>query len=91
MRIGPIFAAGALAPSGLALAPAPAEARTFVSIGIGSPGYYGGYYGRPYYGGYYGRGYYGRGYYGDRGYYGRSRIVCHYDRWGRERCRHVRW
>ena len=84
MKIGMIFAAGALALAGVALTPAPAQARTFVSIGLGSPGYYGGgYYGRPYreyygyngYGGY--SGYYGRPYaYYDRGYYNRG----YYDR-----------
>lgn len=57
------------------------RSRTNVYIGIDTPAYYGGYYGRPaYYGGYYApsyyptyydQGYYGRGYY-DRGYYGRS-------------------
>lgn len=98
MKIGMIFAAGALAATGIALTPAPAEARTYVSIGIGSPGYYGYGYRDPYYGGYYGRGY---GYY-DRGYYGRPRhwrgdygyrrpLVCRYDRWGRQYCRRARW
>lgn len=78
MKIGLIFAAGALAVTGAAVTPAPAEARTYVSIGVGSPGYYGGgygyygrpYYVRPYYGGYAYNGYYGRPYYGGYdGYY----------------------
>ena len=92
MKIGTIFAAGALAVAGVTLAAAPAQARTFVSVGIGSPGYYGGFYGPRYgygYGGYGpryryvhrygGRGIYDRGYYGpyvDRGYYDRG----YYDR-----------
>ena len=67
----------ALALAGIAAATTaavttPAEARVAVGIGIGVPGYYGGYYGPPY--GYcdpyYGCPYYGPAYYG--GYYGPS-------------------
>lgn len=101
MKIATIFAAGALAAGGIALTPAPAEARTYVSIGFGSPGYgsgyyrgyRGGYYGRPYYNGYYGApyGYYDRRDYRRSRHYRQARIVCRYDRWGRERCRRARW
>ena len=99
MRFLSILGAGALA-AGVAAMPAPAEARTYVSIGIGTPYYGGGFYGRGYYGpGYYGRGFYGppRGYYGPprgfyRGYdrpYARGwggRTICRENRWGRVRC-----
>src|ERR1700753_492646 len=65
------IAVSALALAGVAAATtaamtAPAEARVAIGIGIGGPGYYGGYYGPPapcYYGGYYGCGY-GPAYYG---------------------------
>lgn len=70
-----------------AIAAAPASARTFVSVGIGGPAYYPGYYGYApgYYPGYYaprpifyGGGYYGRPHYYHRGYYGYRRG---YRRW----------
>ena len=97
MRFLSILGAGALA-AGVAAMPAPAEARTYVSIGIGTPYYGGGYYGRGYGRGFYGPGY-GRGFYGPpRGFYGRGdrgynrgygwggRTICREGRWGRVRC-----
>src|ERR1700761_4227388 len=60
--LGALLVAGATVGT-IAATTAPAEARVAIGIGIGGPGYYGGYYGRPcYYDPYYcGGGYYGYG------------------------------
>src|ERR1700754_1912974 len=64
-----------LAGAATAVASSPADARVVVGVGVGGPGYYGGYYGRGYYPScyryydpYYCGGGYGPAYYG--GYYG---------------------
>lgn len=105
MKISMMFAAGALAIAGIAATPAPAEARTYVSVGFGTGYYGGGHYGPRY--GYYGPGYgYGRGYYGrsvrrhhygrpgifyDNGGYGRPRYYRGDRRWRGDRRRYDRW
>ena len=85
-----ITAAG-IAGAGL-VAETPANARTFVSFGVGAPIAYPAYgygypaYGYPaygYYPAYYGRPFrpYPRGFYGGRGYYGRPVWRGGYRRW----------
>jgi hypothetical protein len=84
IALGALMLAG-VTTVGTAAISTPAEARVSVGIGLGFPGYYGGYggyYGPAYYGPayydpyyyrpypyYYGRPYYRGGYYGGRGYY----------------------
>ena len=48
MALGAVMVAGAAIATTAAIS-TPAEARVSIGIGIGGPGFYGGYYGRPYY------------------------------------------